>query len=82
MPRPDAHNACPACPQAVRELYYAAQQLVDALDGDLSEVDVMARITEVRASVRAFAPFIDAHHANQDHVLSAKLAPAREPVCR
>lgn len=77
MARPDEHNACPACPQPARALFYRAQQVVDARD----DPELLKRYLEyLAAAVRAFAPFVDAHHANQKHVLSPELASAREPV--
>lgn len=84
MARLDLHNACAACPAPVRRVYYAAQTFVDLVEADGIEaaLAVPARLEELRAAVRAFTPFVEAHNANQDHVLSAELAPAREPVCR
>lgn len=80
MARPDEHNACPVCARPVRALYFAAQQLVDLLDQDVLVVKHFPeRLEQLRLSVRGLAPFIDAHHGNQDHVLSPELAGAREP---
>lgn len=80
--RVDEHNACPACPAPVRKLYFTAQHLVDLIDGDVDIVKLFpSYLDELRGAVRGMAPWIDAHHANQNHVLSAELASAREPVC-
>lgn len=66
MARPDLHNACAACPAPVRRLYYAAQMLVALIDADGLEgaIAVPARLEELRAAVRTFAPFVQAHNAN------------------
>lgn len=81
--RVDRHNACPVCAQPVRALYFVAQQLVDLVDDDVAVVRLFPeRFQELRLAVRAVMPLIEAHHANQDHVLSPELASAREPVCR
>lgn len=83
MARIDEHNACPVCARPVQALYFAAQQLVDLVDqdkvGELGPVLIPARLQELRLAVRALAPFIEAHHANQNHLLSPDLASAREP---
>lgn len=77
MARIDEHNACPGCPQPVRALFYRAQQVVDVRD----DPELLKGYLEyLAAAVRAFAPFVEAHHANQDHVVSPELASAREPV--
>lgn len=80
--RVDEHNACPACPQPVRSLYFSAQRVLDLLDGDVAVVKLLpGYLDDLRAAARAMQPFVEAHHANQNHVLSPELASAREPVC-
>lgn len=81
--RVDRHNACPACPEPVRRLYYAATRFLDSVeDRGLADALVDAAVDELEAAAKAFTSCVDAHHANQDHALSPELASAREPGCR
>lgn len=70
----DAHNACPACPVIVRDLYAVGRRVL------IREQDAAtAEYEELYLALEQLRPFIEAHHANQLHAFSPELAGAREP---
>lgn len=70
----DEHNACPACPIAVRNLYAVGRRVL-IREQDRATVEY----EELYVALEALRPFVDAHHANQLHAFSKELESAREP---
>lgn len=70
----DDHNACPACPDVVRDVYAAARRV---LEGDLRTTTPDHE--ELHLVVERLRPFVEAHHANQLHAFSKELEDARHP---
>lgn len=70
----DEHNACPACPVVIRDLYAVGRRVL------VREQDTKSlEYEELYLALEAVRPFVEAHHANQLHAFSKELAAAREP---
>ena len=80
MATPDQHNACPACPQPVRILYYEAQTYLE-LVVEKDPRRAAAALERLRRAVAAMQPFVSGHFENQNHAVSRELEAAREPAC-
>lgn len=77
----DEHNACPTCAQQVRVAFEAAMTLVILLENRTDPLGPgeLGALANAHAALWELAPLVRAHHANQLHAFSAKLASARHP---
>lgn len=79
---PDAHTPCPACPAPVRALYAVARRVLAGTHSHFLTHERLApaEYEELYQACEDLRPWIDAHHANQEHSLSPELEAARHPV--
>jgi hypothetical protein len=82
----DDHNACPACPMQVRNLYAVGRRVLERertrvrfLSSAEERSTAIVEYEELYLTLEALRPFVDAHYANQLHAFSKELAAAREP---
>jgi len=79
---PDAHTPCPACPATVRALYAAARRVLAGTNSHFLKHERLAppEYDELYHACEDLRPFVEAHHANQEHSLSPELEAARHPT--
>ena len=80
--RADRLTPCPACPAPVRELYAVGRRILAGSRSHFFQHERLAppEYEELYLALEKLRPFVEAHHANQEHAFSAELEAARHPA--